>query len=43
MQALGYMINEATTTPKEMRIVSDKNNRLSIETVMQDLNIKMQI
>lgn len=40
MQALGYMINEATTTPKEMRIVSDKNNRLSIETVMQDLNIK---
>lgn len=40
MAAIGYMINEAIETPSEMTVVSDRNGRVTIETIMQDLNVK---
>lgn len=40
MAAIGYMINEAIETPSEMSVVSDNNGRLTIETILQDLEVK---
>lgn len=40
MASIGYVINEAIETPKEMTVISDKNNRLTIETIFQDFEVK---
>ena len=37
---LGYMICEASSEPKEMNVVSDKNGRVEIETIFQDLGVR---
>lgn len=40
MASIGYVINEAVETPSEMTVLSDKNNRLTIETIFQDFEVK---
>lgn len=40
MSNIGFLINEAIETPSEMTVVSDKNGRVTIETILQDLEVK---
>lgn len=37
---IGYMICETVSQPQEMTIIADRNGRVTIEAIMQDLEVK---